>query len=47
MGRDELPIPEKARYDGEYVKNIGFLEDVRIILKTVGNVLMSKGIVDK
>jgi len=46
MGRDELPITEKARYDGEYVKDISFTKDIKIILKTVGNVLTSKGIVD-
>jgi O-antigen biosynthesis protein WbqP len=47
MGRDELPIPDKARYDGEYVKDMCFGKDMKIILKTVGNVLTSKGIVDR
>ena len=28
-GRDELEIPEKARLDGEYVKNISFWMDVK------------------
>ena len=28
-GRDELEIPEKARLDGEYVKNMSLLLDIR------------------
>lgn len=44
MGRDELLIPVKARYDGEYVKDISFTNDLKIVLKTVTNVLTAKGI---
>ncbi|MCL2080837.1 MAG: sugar transferase [Oscillospiraceae bacterium] len=47
MGRDELPIPAKARYDGDYVKNTGILSDLGIMLKTVANVLSAKGIADR
>lgn len=43
-GRDELEIPVKARYDGEYVRRMGFLFDMYIIFKTVTNVLSSKGV---
>ncbi len=43
-GRDELEIPVKARYDGEYVRRVGFLFDMYIIFKTVTNVLSSKGV---
>ncbi len=43
-GRDELPIDVKARYDGEYVKNIGFITDVKIILKTVATVITGDGV---
>lgn len=31
-GRDELTIPEKARLDGVYVKNMGFPMDVKVFL---------------
>lgn len=34
---------EKLRYDLYYIKNISFLLDLRIILKTVGVVLLRKG----
>lgn len=34
-GRDELEIPEKAKLDGEYVKSIGFMTDVKIFLRTI------------
>lgn len=43
-GRDELSIPEKARLDGEYTKNLGFPLDFRCFLRTVGNVLTHRGI---
>lgn len=33
-GRDTLPIPEKARLDGEYVKRFNIWFDIRIIFKT-------------
>lgn len=34
-GRDTLPIPEKAKLDGEYVKKINIWFDIRIVFKTV------------
>lgn len=45
-GRDELEIPEKARLDGEYVKNMSLLLDIKCILKTVLGVLRSDGVVE-
>lgn len=45
-GRDELPIAVKARLDGEYVKRMGFLMDVRCILGTVSSVVRQEGIVE-
>lgn len=45
-GRDELPIAVKARLDGEYVKRMGFLMDVRCILGTVISVVKREGIVE-
>ena len=43
-GRDELPIPIKARYDGEYVDNISLMKDIMLIVKTVGCVLKHDGV---
>lgn len=45
-GRDELPIPVKAKLDGEYVKHITFVGDLRLIWRTVGSVARSEGIVE-
>ncbi len=44
MGRDELPIEVKAAYDGEYVKKMGFITDVKIFLKTFVSVLKEEGV---
>ena len=33
-GRDELPIPDKAKLDGEYVENMSFLFDCKCFFKT-------------
>lgn len=43
-GRDELPIPVKAQLDGEYIKKIGFLFDMKCILKTFRSVLKHEGV---
>ena len=45
-GRDELPIDVKARLDGEYVKRMSFLFDLRCILGTVVKVARSEGVVE-
>ena len=45
-GRDELPIDEKAKLDGEYVKNIGFTMDVKCFFGTIFSVLKSDGVVE-
>lgn len=37
-GRDELDIPVKAKFDGEYAENISFLFDVKCFLKTIVSV---------
>ena len=34
-GRDELEIPVKAKLDGDYAKNISFVQDVKIIFLTI------------
>lgn len=45
-GRDELPIEEKARLDGEYVSRLGIAIDVRCFFATIVSVLGSKGVVE-
>ena len=44
MGRDELPIDVKAKYDGEYAQNITFAKDVKIFFGTITSVLGAKGV---
>lgn len=43
-GRDELPIDVKAKFDGDYVKRMGFFFDTKIFLMTIFKVLRSEGI---
>lgn len=45
-GRDELPIPIKAEFDGEYVEKMSFLFDIKIFLKTIIKVLKHDGVVE-
>lgn len=45
-GRDELPIEEKARLDGEYAKNMSFLFDVKCFFGTIFSVLRHDGVVE-
>ena len=45
-GRDELEIPVKAKFDGEYVEKMSFFFDLKCILKTVSGVLFEKGVVE-
>lgn len=45
-GRDELEISVKAKLDGEYVKKVSFLLDIRIFFKTIGKVFKHEGIVE-
>ena len=46
MGRDELPIPVKAKYDGDYCANINFLSDLKILFRTFWAVFKSDGVVE-
>lgn len=46
MGRDELPIEVKARYDGIYTQHVGPVEDIFCLIRTVGVVLTSDGVVE-
>lgn len=45
-GRDELPIPEKARLDGYYAQHLSFWLDVKIFFRTIGSVLHHDGVVE-
>jgi len=44
-GRDALEIPDKARFDGQYVEKRGFFYDLGIIFKTILRVFKRDGIV--
>ena len=43
-GRDELPIDVKAAYDGEYVKKLGFVFDLKCFLGTFFAVAKAEGV---
>ena len=45
-GRDELPIPDKAKLDGYYNANIGFWLDVKVFFGTIGQIFKPKGVVE-
>ena len=45
-GRDELSIDFKAKLDGEYVKRIGLLIDVKCFFSTVVSVFKKNGVVE-
>ncbi|MBM7839416.1 O-antigen biosynthesis protein WbqP [Alkalihalobacillus xiaoxiensis] len=45
-GRDELPIPIKAKLDGEYVEKIGVVMDVKCFFGTIVSVIKKDGVVE-
>lgn len=45
-GRDELEIPLKAKYDGEYLRKMSFIFDVKVFFKTVIKVFKHDGVVE-
>lgn len=45
-GRDELEIEMKAKLDGDYVKHMSFLFDVKCFFGTITSVLKSDGVVE-
>ena len=45
-GRDEIPLKKKAKLDGEYVKNLSFGLDLKILVMTVTAVLTSSGVAE-
>ena len=44
MGRDNIDDHTKIELDAQYLLNIGFVEDARILAITVGNVLRAKDV---
>ena len=45
-GRDELAIPVKAQFDGEYVKRMSFAFDIKCLVLTALAVFKSSGVVE-
>lgn len=45
-GRDELPISEKAKLDGYYVKHMGLWLDIKIFFGTFISIFKSDGVVE-
>jgi len=45
-GRDELEIPLKAKLDGEYVKKMSLMMDIRCIVLTALKIVKSEGVVE-
>jgi O-antigen biosynthesis protein WbqP len=45
-GRDQLLIPDKAKLDGEYLKNISLWTDIKLVIKTIVSVVTGDGIVE-
>ncbi|MBQ9298582.1 MAG: sugar transferase [Clostridia bacterium] len=45
-GRDELEIPIKAKYDGEYANKISLWFDIKIFFKTIIKVFKHDGVVE-
>lgn len=45
-GRDELEIPIKAKYDGEYMEKMSFLFDIKIFFRTIIKVFKSDGVIE-
>jgi O-antigen biosynthesis protein WbqP len=45
-GRDELPIVEKAKLDGYYVKHMSLWLDIKIFFGTIFSIFKSEGVVE-
>jgi undecaprenyl phosphate N,N'-diacetylbacillosamine 1-phosphate transferase len=43
-GRNNLKLPERLEMDVQYVEKLSFVNDLRIVLKTVGHLLRAKDI---
>ena len=45
-GRDEISIEEKAKLDGEYLKNISFKMDIKCFFMTIVRVVKKDGVAE-
>ena len=45
-GRDELPIPIKAKLDGDHIERMSLLFDLKCLVGTVTSVLQTDGVVE-
>lgn len=45
-GRDELEIPVKAKFDGEYIEKMSFIFDIKIFFGTIIKVFKHDGVVE-
>ena len=45
-GRDELEIPVKAKFDGEYIEKMSLWLDIKIFFKTILKVFKHDGVVE-
>lgn len=45
-GRDELEIPVKAKFDGEYIEKMSFVFDIKIFFGTIIKVFKHDGVVE-
>jgi len=45
-GRDTVSIEDKAKYDGDYVENLGVKMDVKCFFGTIATVLKREGVVE-
>ncbi|KGE18328.1 sugar transferase [Paenibacillus wynnii] len=45
-GRDELNIEDKAKFDGEYVENMGIIIDLKCFFATIISVIKLSGVVE-
>jgi len=41
-----LPIPDKAKLDGEYIKHFGLWTDFKLLVKTAIAIVKSDGVVE-
>ena len=43
MGRNDIDIFKKIRYDLEYIENYSFTQDIKVIMLTIKEVFTTKG----
>ena len=45
-GRDDLPPKQKAKMDALYAKNVNFVDDIKLFLKTIPAVIFGEGVTE-